>query len=241
MSTAKVKQAPARTAAKARTAPAAPAKAAASVPEPVAATPVAATPVAAEAVAAEAVPADLAQVADTAMLAATAAAEQSARQVEQAIAAGSDTIEQMVKVSQDETAKTFEKVGEMTKGQAAAAQSEALKSYHKSVQSTKETVDAALKSGTTLAHGLQEIGKTMLGLTQASIEDGVSASKKIMAAKSLHEVVELQAEFGKANMDRMMAESTRLADMTAELYRDAFAPLTAQVNAAMGKLGKTRG
>lgn len=121
---------------------------------------------------------------------------------------------------------------------AAAAQARAVRTYEDSIRTTKESVDEAMKSGATLARGLQDIGKAFLGLTQASIEDSVSASKKIMAAKTLHEAFELQSELTKSNLNRMLAEGSRLTEMTAGLYRDALAPITARVTASVEKMVK---
>lgn len=132
-----------------------------------------------------------------------------------------------------------EQVAKATQDFAAKAPAPALRTYEDSLRATKESVDEALKSGATFARGLQDIGKAVLGLTQASIEEGVSASKKIIAAKTMHEMVEAQTDLAKSNLDRMMAEGARLSEMTAQLYREALAPIAARVTASVDKLVKT--
>lgn len=233
------------TATKAKRAPAAkaPVAKAAAAPAPVAPTPVAATPAPvapapvakvaiAEAPVAEAVVTE-APVAKAA-LAATA-------QIEQVVAETKDAIETVVKASQDAATKNYEKAANMATDQVQAAvnaQSEAFKSYEDAIQAAKATVDAFTKSGTILTQGLQDLSKAVISLTQQTVEETVSASQQLLTVKSLPELVEAQAALAKASFDKLVAEGTRLSDMSVKLIEQATAPITQQVNATVNKLVK---
>ncbi|MBF0324050.1 phasin family protein [Magnetospirillum moscoviense] len=168
------------------------------------------------------------------------------------VAAGQETIESAVKVGQEaaqkvvaagqETIDTAVKAGQEAaqKAQAVAekAQAAALKSYEDAQVSTKDGIDAVIKSSEILTSGLQEITQAVVSLTQTSIEEGVSVSKQILAAKSIREWADLQSTLSKAQVDRLVAETTRLSDLSLKLIEDAFAPITAQVNAGIDRMVK---
>lgn len=156
-------------------------------------------------------------------IAAPLAANDAVQQIEEVVAIGKETIENAVKASQDAAAK---------------AQTVALKSYEDVLGSSKETVEAMVQAGTILSQGLQDIGKAVFSLAQESIESSVAASKQMMEAKTLSDVIEMQAALSKQSFDRLMGESTRLSDLTIKLVEDAFGPLTEKVNATVDKLVK---
>jgi len=163
--------------------------------------------------------------------------ETAAKQIEQAVADAKETIETVVKVSQDAATKA----ANLTKDQvqvAVNAQSEAFKSYEDAVQATKEAVDALTKSGTILTKGLQDLTKAMFGLAQQTVEDTVAASKQLLAAKTLPELVDAQAALAKTSFDKLFAEGTRLSDLSVKLIEEAAAPLAERVNATVDKLVK---
>lgn len=173
--------------------------------------------------------------------AAPLAANDAAKNLEQAVTAGKDTIEQVVKASQSAASKGYEKAVALTKEQvdaAVKAQTAAFRSYEDVVASTKENIEAVVKASQTLTAGLQEIGKSVYGLTQQAVEDSVAAGRQILATKSLRDAVDLQSALAKNHLDRVLSESTRLGDQTVKLFEEAFAPVQARVNAAVDRLVK---
>ncbi|MEW5726472.1 MAG: phasin family protein [Pseudomonadota bacterium] len=178
----------------------------------------------------------------TAAPTATAAADEAAKQIEQAVAAGKETIEGMVKVSQDVASQGYEKAVALTKDQVEAAvkaQNQAVKSYEDAILAAKENLDAMTRSGTILTRGLQDLGKSVLGLTQETIEETVAATKQMMAAKTLRELFDLQANTARSTFDKLMSEGTRLSDLSVKLIEDAFAPINDRVHASVEKLVKS--
>ena len=146
-----------------------------------------------------------------------------AKKVEQTVAAGQETIETAVKVGQEAAQKV---------------QAAALKSYEDVQVSTKDGLDAVLKSGQILSSGLQELGKAVFGLTQATIEEGVEASKQLLAAKTIREWTELQSALSKSQVDRLVSETTRLSELSIKVVEEAIAPINAQINAGVDRIVK---
>lgn len=161
--------------------------------------------------------------------------------VEQVVKASTESVEQVVKASKEAAAKGYEKAVELTKDQvdaAVKAQAAAFLSYEEAVGSAKDAVDALVKAGTTFNQGLQDIGKLVLGLAQASVEQGVAASQQLLTAKTLHELVDLQSSLAKQQFDRLLNESSRLSELSVKLVEESFSPLTDKVTATVEKLVK---
>jgi phasin family protein len=168
-------------------------------------------------------------------------AAEAAKAIEEVVAVGKETIETVVKASTDAASKGYDQAVALTKDQVAAAhkaQNVAFKSYEDVVQVTKDNIDAVVKAGSILTKGLQDISKQVFGLTQESIEEGVSASKAMFAAKTLREVFDLQSSLAQASLDKMFAQGTLLSDRSAKLFEQAFAPINSRVTATVDKIVK---
>lgn len=177
--------------------------------EPVAAAP-AAEPVAAEVAAEAAAPAP-------------APVAEAAKVIEQAVAAGKDTVEKAVKGQ----AEAVQKV-----------QAQAVKSSEEALAAAKENLDAVVKAGQLLSKGLQDLSKSVVVLTQGAVEESMESTKKLLAAKTLHEAVDLHSAHAKAQIDRMMAEGARLTESTRKLFEEALAPIQTRLHDTVEKLTK---
>ena len=70
------------------------------------------------------------------------------------------------------------------------------------------------------------------------MEEGVDATKKIMACKDPKEVFALQSGLAKSSYEKTMTESKKLSDMSVKLVESVAAPLNGRVNVAVEKLSK---
>jgi phasin family protein len=148
----------------------------------------------------------------------------------------------VVKASSEAAAKGYDKAVAISKEQVEAAvkaQTAAYKGYEDVLSFGKDNVEAFVKAGNILAKGLQDISKAVVGLTQASIEEQVAASKALLSTKTLKEFIDLQTDLTKAGVDKLVAESTRLTEQSVKLVEDALAPIGDRVNATVDKLVKT--
>lgn len=116
---------------------------------------------------------------------------------------------------------------------------DAFKGYEDVVQFNKDNFDAMVKTGAIFAKGWQDMSTTVMGLAQESIEDGVAASKALLNAKTLKEIVEVQSGLAKANFDKIVTEGSRLSEVGVKLAEQAIAPINTRVTAAVEKLTKT--
>jgi len=112
------------------------------------------------------------------------------------------------------------------------------KGYDEIAAFGKANIDAFIQANTIFTKGVEAISKEMIALTQAQLEAAAAAAKAIFAAKTLKDVVELNAEFTKANFDKLVANSTKLGEMGTKVATDAFAPLSARVTSVVEQAAK---
>ncbi|CAO3406017.1 phasin family protein [Azospirillum largimobile] len=145
------------------------------------------------------------------------------KSVEDAIATAKQNLEGLVKAQQEQIEK---------------ASAQVLKGYDELTVLTKQNVDAFVKSGTVVAKGAEEAGKQVAAFTQSSLEKSVSNAKALLAVKTIQELVELQNAYAKASIDALVAESTKMQELTVKIANEALAPLSARVNATVEVLSK---
>ena len=165
-----------------------------------------------------------------AALAANAPADDTAKQIEEAVAAGKQTIRNVVKVATDTAGAKAVSVTRDNVEVAVKAGSAAYKGYEDVVQFGRDNADAAVKAGLILAKGLQELNRTFLAFAQEQVEESVATAKALSGAKSLQEVIDIQSRLAKNGFDRLLAEGGKLNEVSAKLAEQALAPLAARLN-----------
>jgi phasin family protein len=96
-------------------------------------------------------------------------------------------------------------------------------------------LDALIQANSILTKGIEEFSKEFLSLTKASLESAAAASTAILAAKSLKDVVALNADFTKAQYESMLANSTKLGELSVKVATDSVAPIKARFETAIEK------
>lgn len=157
-----------------------------------------------------------------------------AKQVEDAVAVGKKTVEQAMKASTE----GYEQAMSMTKEQVEKASAAFFKGYDEVATLNKQNVEAMVKASDVLAKGAESVGKAYFDFAQSSAEASVEATKAMMGAKTVKDMVDIQSDYARTSFDNFMAESTRISEMTVKLANEAFAPIQAQVNAAFEKTFK---
>jgi phasin family protein len=99
----------------------------------------------------------------------------------------------------------------------------------------KANLEAFVQANTLFAKGVEELSKEVVSLAQSSLETSTAATKAIFAAKTLKDVIELQADFAKTSFEKLVANSTKLGELTVKLATDSAAPIGARVTAASEK------
>ncbi len=107
-----------------------------------------------------------------------------------------------------------------------------LKNYESVLQFNKDSLDAVVQSGTKLANGFEQIAKEAFSFAGRSFESAVEASQQFAACKTPADVLQLQTKLAKDNWETMVAETTKLSDLSASVVKSAVEPLSSRYKTA---------
>ena len=109
----------------------------------------------------------------------------------------------------------------------------AMKTAEQVAQFSQGNVEALVKSSQIWASGWQDISKQMAATAKANLDETMSVFKAMTSVKSVKEAFDLQSSFARTSMEKAMAESGKLTEHSIKLAEQAFAPISARVNAAV--------
>jgi phasin family protein len=109
----------------------------------------------------------------------------------------------------------------------------AMKTAEQVAQFSQGNVEAIVKSSQIWASGWQDLSKQMAATAKANMDETMSAFKALTSVKSLKEAFDLQSSFARTSMEKAMAESGKMTEHSLKLAEQAFAPISARVNAAV--------
>ena len=109
----------------------------------------------------------------------------------------------------------------------------AIKTTEKVTQFGKGNLEAVMKSSQILTSGLTDMSRLMAESARTGFEDAMSVFKAMTSAKSVKEALELQSNFARSRMEKVVSESGQLTEHTLKLAEQALAPISARVNVAV--------
>ncbi|HEX6957870.1 MAG TPA: phasin family protein [Ferrovibrio sp.] len=143
----------------------------------------------------------------------------SKEQMEKAMKAGTEAVEKAIAMSKqrfDAVAKSVDDVAKLGKDQ----------------------VDAIVSAGNVTAKGFEAINAELLAFSKSQFEDQISTAKAMMGVKTLQELIELQNDFAKNAFEAYTAHTTKISEVAAKTAQEAFAPINAQLQAAVERMVK---
>lgn len=120
-----------------------------------------------------------------------------------------------------------------TQEQVTKAQKAAMRGFDDLAVLNKETFDAMMVSGTIVAKGYERIGKEFFTYAQKAMEDNVAATKAMFGVRDVREAFDLQTAYTRTSVDKALAESAKLSEMSIAVAKEAFEPIQARVNVAV--------
>jgi phasin family protein len=112
----------------------------------------------------------------------------------------------------------------------------AFQAYDEMVAFSKDNADAVLQAGANLARGLEGIGTSMVDLAEVVITEGIKTSRRLAGAGSVREILDLHAALALTSFDLMIAEGSRLSEMSVAAVEMAVAPINRRMDAAVDRL-----
>ncbi len=112
--------------------------------------------------------------------------------------------------------------------------------YGELVSANQENLDAVVKAGSVMVHGMEIFSRELMTFAQASAEANAAVATRLFGVKSLQEAVDLQNAHARDSFDKTVAETSKLTEMSVKVASEAFEPLQARVNVAVEKLLKSQ-
>lgn len=103
---------------------------------------------------------------------------------------------------------------------------------------SKANIEAVVESGKIFFAGLQELGREDIENGKDALETVTADVKKMAAAKTPTEFMQLQGELARRNFDAAVSFGSKRTEALVKLYNDAFAPLSSRVSVAAEKIKK---
>ncbi len=101
---------------------------------------------------------------------------------------------------------------------------------------SKKNLEAAVASVTAATKGAEALGAQAMAYSKKALEDQASVAKKLSAAKSVQEVVELQTQFAKSALETYIAEMNKASETVANSVKECFQPINERVTALVERI-----
>jgi len=159
--------------------------------------------------------------------------------VEAAMSVGKENMEKAMQASTEAAQKGYEQYMAFAKENGEKFSQQVFKNYGQLSDLQKENAEAMMQSGTIWVKGVENVSKELMALAQASFEANMNAAKQLMGVKNIKEAMDLQSELARAHMDKVMADSTKVTEMSMKVANEAFQPLQTRMNTTIETLSKT--
>lgn len=107
------------------------------------------------------------------------------------------------------------------------------KAYNDFAAYTQENIDAFVRANAVLTKGFEQMSKSLVGLASKSMEEAVETGKKLVACKSISELLELQSKWAQEAIDTFLSEGKKVQELSTSIMKDATAPLAERFKATV--------
>ncbi len=112
------------------------------------------------------------------------------------------------------------------------------KATEEAVEFGRGNLEALTKATQTYITGLQDLSKQAFAVMQGLNEQAVANAKALSSVKSLKEAAELQTGFAKLQLEKSIAEATKLNEAAFKLAEQSSAPIAARMTLAVEKFSR---
>lgn len=109
-----------------------------------------------------------------------------------------------------------------------------LQGYGDAAQAGRENVDVLMRASGAVARAAEDMGKAWADLAQLSLHNGATLARAVAEARSIQEVVDLQADLACQSVDRVLFEGKRLSELSETVANEAVLPVQARFAHVLG-------
>jgi len=97
----------------------------------------------------------------------------------------------------------------------------------------KDNIQALVDAGTIAAKGFEKIGQEFAEFNRQALQANMAKANAFFGVKSFQEAIELQTGFARDGFDKLVAESTRISELSIKVASEAAEPLNTRFNKAI--------
>lgn len=141
--------------------------------------------------------------------------------------------EAAVKAGTEAARKGYENLAKLTNEQIKKTFPEAADTFEQIADFNKSNIEAVFAAGQAAVKGFETIGQEFAALNQSVLETSLANARALMACKTVPEAALLQTEQARAGFDKVVAQGSKLGEITAKATGEAIKPINARVNEAV--------
>ncbi|MEM6615950.1 MAG: phasin family protein [Pseudomonadota bacterium] len=96
-------------------------------------------------------------------------------------------------------------------------------------KASKENMDTMMETFGTFSKSVQAIAVEVADYQKKAFEDTTAAAEKMMGAKSLDKVLEVQSEYAKSTYEEMVSQATKMSELYMDLAKDTYKPFESMI------------
>lgn len=154
--------------------------------------------------------------------------------VNKAFAAGKERFEEAVKAGTETSNRKLEQTMDFSK----KTMEDANKMVGELSGMAKANVEALVASGQAATKGAEAITKAATDYSKASMEELKATIKSLSTAKTPKDFFEIQTNSMKAGYDTMVAEASKMTELSMKVMNDVFQPISTRMAVAMDSMTK---
>lgn len=97
----------------------------------------------------------------------------------------------------------------------------------------QDNIEAVVASSKIAAKALESLTSELAAYSKKTYEDGMAAAKELSSCRTVVELIEKQTAYSKSSLESFVTEATKLNEMYANATKEALAPLSKRVTAAV--------
>ena len=157
-----------------------------------------------------------------------AAVKSGQENAEKAFKAGKENVDKAYQAGADALGENVEKFYAAAKEQYARAWPTMAPKIDEVAEWNKGNLDALFAASEIAKKGAETMVGEVAAFNQAAMADAAAAAKDMFSVKSYPELVQKQTESARSAFDKMVAETTRISEMSASLAAEVSEPLQAR-------------
>ena len=108
-----------------------------------------------------------------------------------------------------------------------------MKSAEQMISFGQGNLEAVMRSSQIVASGLQDLSKQIAADAQAAMDESMSIFRAFAGVRSIRDMFEMQANFARTSVEKVVSQSGRLTEASFKLAEQAYQPIAGRVSVAV--------